>query len=77
MGQSSHGRAQERLGGVGDIVPAEGGDRLPATSAQMLLVVHEEGCSEALCQVGEQDPSDSQPFWTDLGRAGQQTRFDG
>ena len=57
VGQTGHGEAQEGLGGIGDTV-APRRHRLTAGVAQMVLVVHEEGCAELLRQLQQVDAAD-------------------
>ena len=58
--QARHGQAQEGLGGVGHAV-AEGGDRLPAPTPEVGLVVDEQGRAVLLGQVEHVASTDAKP----------------
>ena len=73
--ESHHGRAEERLAGVGDRVGAEGGDVLPAAGPEVRLVVDEQRRPEALGQLPEVAPADREPAGRrEGGRAGRSRR---
>ncbi len=77
VGQSGHGAAEEGLGGVGHTV-TPGGGRLPAGTAQVVLVIDEQRRTELGRQVEQVDvPHPEVPVLTHLGRVRQEVTLDG
>ena len=77
VGQTGHGEAQEGLRGIGDAV-APRPDRLTASVAQMVLVVHEERRTELLRQLQQVDAADVEmTLLVDRARARKQLPLQG
>ncbi len=73
VGKLRHGCAEERLAGIGDPV-TECRNGFPATRAQVVLVVHEQGCAELVSQVDEVTPAYGRPSVLDGRRVGEQAQ---